>query len=314
MSRKVAISGSVAFDSIMVFEGQFKDHILPEKVHRLNVSFLTPQLKREYGGCAANIAYNLALLGGEAAVVAAVGPDGEAYKGRLKGLGVDVSQLLVLPEFHTPQAFIITDLSDNQFTAFHPGAMSEAQKADPTKLGALAWGIVGPNGRQAMIDHSRAFQSSGVRYIFDPGQGLPMFEGSDLADLVDGASAVAVNDYEHGLILQKTGWSEEAFARRAGVLIVTRGGEGSDLYVEGKQSSVASVPIARAVDPTGCGDAYRGGLLYGLAQGWDWLHSARLGSVMGAIKIEQQGPQNHAPTREQIAERFATAYGEKPWS
>ena len=314
MSRRVLISGSVAYDTIMVFEGHFKDHILPERVHRLNVSFLTPRLKREFGGCAANIAYNLALLGGEAAVVAAIGPDGEGYKARLAELGIDVSQLLVLPDFHTPQAFIITDLSDNQFTAFHPGAMGEAQQADPTRLGSLAWAIVGPNGKAAMVDHSRALHDAGVRYIFDPGQGLPLFEGDELVRLVDSASAVAVNDYEHGLILQKTGWSDEEFIRRAGVLIITRGGEGSDLYVEGKQSTIASVPIAKPVDPTGCGDAYRGGLLYGLSQGWDWLRSARLGSVMGAIKIEHQGPQNHAPTREAIAERFAGAYGEKPWA
>lgn len=314
MSRKVAISGSVAFDSIMVFEGQFKDHILPERVHRLNVSFLTPRLKREFGGCAANIAYNLALLGGEAAVVAAVGADGESYRARLEGLGVDVSQLLVLPDFHTPQAFITTDLSDNQFTAFHPGAMGEAHRADPSRLGDLAWGIVGPNGKAAMIEHSRAFHEAGVRYIFDPGQGLPLFDGAELMKLVDSASAVAVNDYEHGLIQQKTGWSDDEFSRRAGVLIVTRGAEGSDLYIDGKQSTVATVAITKAVDPTGCGDAYRGGLLYGLSQGWDWLRSARLGSVMGAIKIEHQGPQNHQPTREAIAERFAGAYGEKPWA
>ena len=314
MSRKVAISGSVAFDSIMVFEGQFKDHILPDRVHRLNVSFLAPQLKRAFGGCAANIAYNLTLLGGDAAVVAAVGADGESYKARLQELGIDVSQLLVLPALHTPQAFIITDLSDNQFTAFHPGAMGEAQLADPTQLGKLAWGIVGPNGKTAMVEHSRAFHDAGVPHIFDPGQGLPMFDGGELAKLVDSASAVAVNDYEHGMILQKTGWSDEEFARRAGVLIVTRGGEGSDLHVEGRHSTVASVPISKAVDPTGCGDAYRGGLLYGLSLGWDWLRSAQLGSVMGAIKIEQQGPQNHAPTREAIADRFAAAYGEKPWA
>ena len=313
MSRKVAISGSVAFDSIMVFEGQFKDHILPERVHRLNVSFLTPRLKREFGGCAANIAYNLALLGGEAAVVAAVGADGEGYRTRLQDLGVDVSQLLVLPDFHTPQAFIITDLSDNQFTAFHPGAMADAHVADPSRLGEVVWGIVGPNGKQAMIDHSKAFRANGVRFIFDPGQGLPLFDGSELVELVDLASAVAVNDYEHGLILQKTGWTDETFARRAGVLIVTRGGEGSDVYIEGQQSPVATVPISRAVDPTGCGDAYRGGLLYGLSQGWDWLRSARLGSVMGAIKIESQGPQNHRPTRDEIADRFAGAYGSRPW-
>ncbi len=313
MSRMVAISGSVAFDTIMVFEGQFKDHILPDRVHMLNVSFLTPRLKREFGGCAANIAYNLALLGGEPAVVAAVGADGEAYKSRLVELGINVDQLLVLPEFHTPQAFIITDLSDNQFTAFHPGAMGEAHRADPSRLGRLGWGIVGPNGKEAMVAHARAFAATGTRHIFDPGQGLPLFDGAELATLIDAATAVAVNDYEQGLILKKTGWNEAELVSRAGILIVTRGAEGSDLYRDGRDERIASAPIDRAVDPTGCGDAYRGGLLYGLSQDWDWLRSARLGSVMGAIKIESPGPQNHQPTRATIGERFAAAYGESPW-
>lgn len=313
MSRKVAISGSVAFDSIMVFEGQFKDHILPERVHRLNVSFLVPRMKRDFGGCAANIAFNLSLLGGEPAILAAVGADGEGYRDRLERLKIDVSQILIFDQLHTPQAFITTDLSDNQFTAFHPGAMSEAHKADPTQLGELAWGIVGPNGKEAMVSHARTFHRLGVKHIFDPGQGLPLFEGAELAELIDAASAVTVNDYEHGLILQKTGWSDQEFEQRAGILIVTRGGEGSDLSVNGKRSKVAPVAISKAIDPTGCGDAYRGGLLYGLAQGWDWERSARLGSVLGAIKIEHQGPQNHAPTRDQIAERFSRTYGEAPW-
>ncbi len=313
MSQKVAISGSVAFDTIMVFEGQFKDHILPDRVHMLNVSFLTPRMKRDFGGCAANIGYNLRLLGGEAAVLAAVGADGEAYRTRLQMIGVDVDQLLVLPDFHTPQAFIITDLSDNQVTAFHPGAMEEAAQADPARLGPLSWGIVGPNSKSAMVGHAQAFARNGTRHIFDPGQGMPMFAGSELADLIDAATAVTVNDYEQGMILQKTGWTEAELARRAGVLVVTRGGEGSDVHVDGRTEHIASVPIGRAVDPTGCGDAYRAGLLYGLSQGWDWLHSARLGSTMGAIKIESQGPQNHAPTRAEIADRFQRAYGSAPW-
>ncbi|MGE0312432.1 MAG: carbohydrate kinase family protein [Lautropia sp.] len=313
MTKKVAISGSVAFDSIMVFEGRFKDHILPEKVHMLNVAFLVPRLKRENGGCAANIAYNMRLLGGEPAILAAVGADGVLYRTRLEALGIDVGQLRVETELFTPQAFITTDLADNQITAFHPGAMNEAHKADAAALGRLAWGIVAPNGKAAMLAHARQFAEMGVDYLFDPGQGLPMFDGDELRHLVGAASAVAVNDYEHTMLLDKTGWTPAEFEHAAGVLIVTRGAEGSDLHEGGVHHRIASAPIARALDPTGCGDAYRGGLLYGLSNGWNWQQSARLGSVMGAIKIESQGPQNHAPDRDTIAARFESAYGSRPW-
>ncbi len=313
MTHKVAISGSVAFDSIMVFEGQFKDHILPEKVHMLNVAFLVPRLKRENGGCAANIAYNMRLLGGEPAILAAVGADGVLYRTRLEQLGIDVSQLRVESDMFTPQAFITTDLADNQITAFHPGAMNEAHKADAAALGKLAWGIVAPNGKAAMLGHARQFAAMGVDFLFDPGQGLPMFDGAELKHLVGTASAVAVNDYEHTMLLEKTGWTQAQLVEAAGALIVTRGAEGSDLHESGTHHHIASVPISKALDPTGCGDAYRGGLLYGLSSGWDWRQSARLGSVMGAIKIESQGPQNHAPDRETIATRFEKAYGSRPW-
>ena len=313
MSKKVAISGSVAFDSIMVFEGQFREHILPDKVHMLNVSFLVPRLKRENGGCAANIAYNMRLLGGEPAILAAVGADGVVYRTRLEKLGIDVGQLRIESEHFTPQAFITTDLSDNQITAFHPGAMNEAHKADAAALGKLAWGIVAPNGKAAMLGHARQFATLGVSYLFDPGQGLPMFDGNELKQLVTDAHAVAVNDYEHTMLLEKTGWSEAELGKAAGVLIVTRGAEGSDVHEGGRHHHIASASISKAVDPTGCGDAYRGGLLYALANGWDWQKAAQLGSVMGAIKIESQGPQNHSPDRDSIAARFKKAYGASPW-
>jgi adenosine kinase len=313
MSRRVLISGSVAFDAIMVFEGNFRDHILPERVHMLNVSFLTPRLKRETGGCAANIALNLAMLGGEPAILAAVGQDGEAYVKQLGAAGIDVSQVPVLADRYTAQAFITTDLSDNQITAFHPGAMGEAHRADARKLAPAAWAIVSHNGKLAMIEHARQCSELAIPFIFDPGQGLPMFDGDELKSLVHAATALTVNDYEFGLMLEKTGWSEAEMAQAAGTMIVTRGAEGSQIHANGRVTTVAPVAIARAIDPTGCGDAYRGGLLYGLAEGWDWERSARLGSVMGAIKIESQGPQNHRPTRDEIADRFAGAYGSRPW-
>ena len=314
MSRRVLISGSVAFDTIMVFDGHFKEHILPERVHMLNVSFLTPGLKREAGGCAANIAYNLSLLGGEPAILAAVGEDGAGYVRELAARRIDTSQVRVLKDMYTPQAFITTDLSDNQITAFHPGAMAEAHQADAAKLAPAAWGIVSPNGKQAMLDHARQYVELKIPSVFDPGQGLPMFSGDELKMLVGAATALTVNDYEFGLICEKTGWSEAELAEAAGIMIVTRGADGSHLYRRGKQrETIAAAPIGKAVDPTGCGDAYRGGLLYGLAEGWDWSQAARLGSVMGAIKIESQGPQNHAPDRATIARRYEQAYGKSPW-
>ena len=314
MSRRVLISGSVAFDTIMVFDGHFKEHILPERVHMLNVSFLTPRLKREAGGCAANIAYNLSLLGGEPAILAAVGEDGAEYVRQLAARRIDVSQIKVMKDLYTPQAFITTDLADNQITAFHPGAMSEAHQADAAKLAPAAWAIVSPNGKQAMLHHARQYADLKIKSIFDPGQGLPMFSGDELKALIDTATALTVNDYEFSLICEKTGWTEAQLARAAGTMIVTRGAEGSHLYsAHGQKEVIAAAPIDKAIDPTGCGDAYRGGLLYGLAEGWDWSRSARLGSVMGAIKIESQGPQNHAPDRAAIARRFKDAYGSATW-
>ncbi len=317
MSRRVLISGSVAYDTIMVFEGHFKDHILPDRVHMLNVAFLAPKLKREYGGCAANIAYNLRGLGGSPVVLATIGRDGDDYLARLGALGIDVSQVRRLEEHYTAQAFITTDLSDNQIIAFHPGAMSDAHvvsAAAAQRAGdSAAFGIVAPNGRDAMIQHAREFAEAGVRWLFDPGQGLPMFDGAALRAFVSSATAVAVNDYEASLLVERTGWSEAEISRRVEALLVTRGAEGSRVYQNGRMTEVAPVAIARAVDPTGCGDAYRGGLLYALAAGADWVDAARLGSVMGAIKIEHQGAQNHRVDRDEVARRYREAYGRAPW-
>ncbi len=313
MTARVLISGSIAYDTIMVFEGRFGDHILPERVHMLNVSFLTPKLKREFGGCAANIAFNLRGLGGEPVMLATVGQDAAEYLGRLEALGIATTHVLRLDTHYTSQCFITTDLADNQITAFHPGAMSESHRVSALDATPAVLGIVAPNGKQAMLRHAGEFRDAGVPFVFDPGQGLPMFDGSELRDLVAAASAVAVNDYESQVLAQRTGWNESEIAARVRAFIVTRGGEGSQVWVEGRSTDIAACPIERAIDPTGCGDAYRAGLLYGVACGWDWIRAARLGSVMGAVKIESQGAQNHLVERDAIAERFAGAYGERPW-
>ncbi|MCL4748010.1 MAG: carbohydrate kinase family protein [Burkholderiaceae bacterium] len=313
MTARVLISGSIAYDTIMVFEGRFADHILPERVHMLNVSFLTPRLKREFGGCAANIAFNLRGLGGEPVVLATVGQDAGEYLARLDALGISTTHVMRLDTHYTSQCFITTDLADNQITAFHPGAMSESHRVSALDAAPAVLAIIAPNGKQAMLRHAAQFRDAGVPFVFDPGQGLPMFDSSELRALVASARAVAVNDYESQVLAQRTGWSESEIAAQVPAFIVTRGGEGSRVWEAGKPSDIAACPIARAVDPTGCGDAYRAGLLYGVANGWDWVKAARLGSVMGAIKIESQGAQNHRLERESIAERFAAAYGERPW-
>ncbi|MEI7446911.1 MAG: carbohydrate kinase family protein [Burkholderiales bacterium] len=311
MTTRVLISGSVAYDTIMVFDGHFKDHILPDRVHMLNVSFLAPRLKREFGGCAANIAYTLKGLGGSPVVLAAVGRDGRDYVERLAGLGIDTGSILTCDELYTAQAFITTDLADNQITAFHPGAMARAHEVAAT--GPAAWGIVAPNGKDAMLRHAREYSAAGIPWIFDPGQALPMFSGDELRALLDGADALAVNDYECRLMGEKAGLSEAQMAAKVKAMIVTKGGEGSVLHQGGATETIAPVSIASAVDPTGCGDAYRGGLLYALAAGLGWSVAARLGSVMGAMKIEQPGPQNHRVDRDAVAARYRSAYGASPW-
>jgi adenosine kinase len=313
MSRRVLISGSVAYDTIMVFEGQFKDHILPDRVHMLNVAFLTPKLKREFGGCAANIAYNLKALGGEPVILAAVGQDAADYLARIESLGITTAHIARLDEHYTAQAFITTDLADNQIIAFHPGAMTHAHQVSAASALPAVLGIVAPNGKEAMLQHAREYRDAGIPFIFDPGQGLPMFDGSELRDLLKAATAVAVNDYESRMLCDKVSASEDEIAREVDALIVTRGGEGSQVYAAGRCETIAPARISRALDPTGCGDAYRGGLLYGLAQGWDWAQAARLGSVLGAVKIEQQGAQNHRVDRDEVAARFEQAYGSRPW-
>jgi len=310
---KTLICGSIAYDNIMVFNDQFKNHILPDQIHILNVAFLVPELRREYGGCAGNIAYNLMLLEGEPYIMATVGDDAGPYLERLDKLGLARDHVRHVPGTFTAQAFITTDLDDNQITAFHPGAMSfsHLNKVEHAKGAVL--GIVAPDGREGMLQHARDFAAAGVPFIFDPGQGLPMFSGDDLNDFLDLADYACFNDYEAQLACDRTGQSLESLAKKVTALIVTRGGEGSWIFAAGQRHEIPCVMADAVVDPTGCGDAYRAGLLYGITRGWNWVDTGRLAAVMGAIKIAHRGGQNHAPSREEIARRFADAFGSRPW-
>ena len=306
------ICGSLAFDNIMVFPDRFKNHILPEQIHILNVAFLVPEMRREFGGCAGNIAYNLMLLGGQPEIMATVGDDAQPYLDRLDKLGLSRSHVRQVPGSFTAQAFITTDLDDNQITAFHPGAMgfSHLNKVDRANA---QLGIVAPDGREGMMQHARDFAAAGVPFIFDPGQGLPMFSGDDLLDFMKLADYACFNDYEAKLACDRTGRSLEQLAAEVRALIVTRGAEGSEIFVQGERLHIPCVEPDAILDPTGCGDAYRAGLLYGLANGFDWPTTGRLASVMGAIKIAHRGGQNHQPSREEIAVRYQRAFGALPW-
>jgi len=298
------ICGSLAYDTIMVFPDQFKKHILAEQIHILNVAFLVPDLRREYGGTAGNIAYNLKLLGDDPLIMATVGHDFGPYRARLAALGLSDRHVRAIEDQFTGQAFITTDIDDNQITAFHPGAMSFSHLNKIADAPAARMGIVSPDGRQGMIDHAAGFAAAGIPYVFDPGQGLPMFSGPELLDLIRPAACLTVNDYEARIVEQKTGRGIEEIATLVDCVVVTRGGEGSSLWTGGLRHDVAAVKPEAVVDPTGCGDAYRAGLLHGMARGWDRVQSARLASVMGSIKIAHRGGQNHRPTREAIAMRL----------
>lgn len=306
------ICGSLAFDNIMVFQDRFKNHILPEQIHILNVAFLVPEMRREFGGCAGNIAYNLMLLGGTPQIMATVGDDAGPYFARLDQLGLSREHVRQVPGSFTAQAFITTDLDDNQITAFHPGAMSfsHLNKVDRSRA---SLGIVAPDGREGMMQHARDFAAAGVPFIFDPGQGLPMFSGDELLDFIGLADYACFNDYEAKLLCDRTGRSLEQLAGEVKGLIVTRGGEGSEIYSAGQRHDIPCVEADAVVDPTGCGDAYRAGLLYGIDNGMDWPTTGRLAAVMGAIKIAHRGGQNHQPGREEIAARFQRAFGYAPW-
>lgn len=303
------ICGSFAFDNIMVFQDQFKNHILPDKIHILNVSFLVPQLRREFGGCAGNIAYNLKLLGGEPIPMGAVGIDFAPYAQWMDTCGINRQHVRVVENTMTAQAFITTDLDDNQITAFHPGAMDQAHLNQVRDAAGVTLGIVAPDGRQSMIEHARQFVEAGIPFIFDPGQGLPMFNGDDLKQFIMQATYVTVNDYESELMQERTGWTLAEIAQHVQALVVTRGGEGSILYRSHDTLDIPAAKPAQLRDPTGCGDAYRAGLLYGLLNRLDWAVTGRIASLMGAIKIEHAGTQNHRFTRMEFAARFEREFG-----
>ena len=305
----ILVCGSLAYDTIMVFRDQFKRHILPEQIHILNVAFLVPELRREFGGTAGNIGYNLKLLGEDPLVMATAGHDFQPYAERLAQLGISTRHIRRLDDQFTAQAFITTDVEDNQITAFHPGAMSYAHLNRIADAPEARIGIVSPDGRQGMIEHARDFAAARIPYIFDPGQGLPMFSGPELLQLLEGAAGLAVNDYEGRIVEQKTGQRLESLAERVACVVVTKGAEGSTLWTGGRRFDMPALKAEAIVDPTGCGDAYRAGLLYGLARAWDWPRAAQLASVMGAIKIAHRGGQNHRPAREAISESLRRNFG-----
>lgn len=297
---RILLLGSIAYDNIMVFEGRFREHILPDQIHMLNVAFLVPALRREFGGCAANIAYSLRLLGGEPLIMATVGEDADAYFRRLDALGIARTHVREVAGTYTAQAFITTDLDDNQITAFHPGAMGHSHLNNVAAAGEVGLAIVSPDGREGMLQHARELRELNIPFVFDPGQGLPMFSGAELLDFVQLASYVAVNSYEGKMLEERTGKSIADLAQRVEALIVTHGAKGSEIYAGDRRLEIPCVKARDIVDPTGCGDAYRAGLLYGIAERMDWRSTGQLASLMGALKIGARGGQNHCATRAEI--------------
>lgn len=303
------ICGSFAYDTIMVFHDKFKNHILPDKVHILNVSFLVPDMRREFGGCAGNIAYNLKLLGGDPLPMGTVGTDFAPYADRMDEYRISRDHVRVIDGTYTAQAFITTDQDDNQITAFHPGAMNFAHENHISDARGVKVGIVSPDGRDGMLQHAGEFAEANIPFMFDPGQGLPMFDGSDLLGFIDKATWVAVNDYEAQLVEERTGKSAHELAEMVDALIVTRGGKGSIIYTPEKRYEIPLAKASAINDPTGCGDAYRAGLLYGIMNGMDWETTGKIASLCGAIKIESHGTQNHSFTRDEFDARFKASFG-----
>lgn len=310
----ILVCGSVAYDTIMVFHDRFHNHILPEQIHILNASFLVPDMRREFGGCAGNIAYNLALLGADARIMATVGDDIAPYFERLANLGLSRENVRRVPGTFTAQAFITTDLDDNQITAFHPGAMNHAHENHVGDAAGVKLGIVAPDGREGMLQHAEQFAEASIPFIFDPGQGLPLFDREDLLRFLNLATWCAVNDYEAQMLCERSGLTLEGIAALVEALVVTRGPQGSRIYVQGRCIEVPCVAAERIEDPTGCGDAYRAGLLYGIANEMEWERCGRLASVMGALKIAHRGGQNHSPSRDDIANVYRSAFGEELWA
>ena len=313
MAPRTLICGSLARDTIMVFPDRFSRHILPDQTRVLSVSFQIGEMRQEWGGCAGNIAYNLKAIGGEPVVMATIGDDGGAYEQRLASLGIARDGVTKVAGTFTAQAFIITDLDDNQITAFHPGAMNRSELNDVGDVWGIALGIVAPDGKEGMQSHVRGFAAARIPFIFDPGQGLPLFTGDELVSMIEAADYVSVNDYEGSLLCERTGLSLQDIAARVRALIVTLGADGSRIYSDGELIAVPAVRPAALVDPTGCGDAYRAGLLYGIAHEWEWLRTGRLAALLGSVKIASRGGQNHAVDRERLAELYAAHFGGSLW-
>ncbi len=310
---RTLICGSLAYDTIMVFPDRFSRHILPDQAQVLSVSFQIGEMRREWGGCAGNIAYNLAGIGGEPVVMATVGDDGIEYRERLAALGIGVDGVRHVAGTYTGQAFIITDLDDNQITAFHPGAMNFSEQSRVGDVAGIGLGIIAPDGKEGMLQHARQFAAAGIPFIFDPGQAMTLFDGAELVALIDMARFVAVNDYEARMLCERTRLSLAAIAERVEALVVTRGGEGSVIHAGGTTHAIAAAQAAAVLDPTGCGDAYRAGLLYGIAQRWDWERTGGLASILGALKIAARGAQKHVVTRERVAELYRETFGADLW-
>jgi adenosine kinase len=310
---RTLICGSLASDTIMVFPDRFSRHILPGETHVLSVSFQIGEMRREWGGCAGNIAYNLKALGGEPVVMATIGGDDRAYPERFSSLGIASDGVRAVEGTYTAQAFIITDLDDNQITAFHPGAMNHSHVNRVSDVAGIALGIVAPDGREGMRSHAREFHAARIPFMFDPGQGLPLFSGEELIEMIDCAQYLAVNDYEGRMLAERTGLSIAQIAQRVDALIVTLGADGSRIHIDGRILDIPAVKPVVVMDPTGCGDAYRAGLLYGIALGWDWERTGRLASLLGSVKIGSRGGQNHTIDRERLAKRYAEHFGGSLW-
>jgi adenosine kinase len=303
------ICGSMAYDTVMVFEGKFRDQILADRLHVLNVAFLVPSMRRNFGGCAGNIAYNLKLLGGDGLIMATVGHDFTPYAAWLDQTGLPQTHVRLLADQFTAQAYITTDLENNQITAFHPGAMNYSHLNKVTDSTGIKLGIVAPDGRQGMLEHAEQFAAAGIPFVFDPGQGLPMFGEVELRTFIERASWVAVNDYEASMLAERSGWSLEKIATQVRGLIVTRGAEGSWIFADGQRREIPVAKAARIADPTGCGDAYRAGLLFGLERGCDWHTTGRVAALLAAIKIEQHGTQQHRCSADEFRDRFQSEFG-----
>lgn len=306
---RILICGSFAYDHIMTFGDRFKNHILPDKVHMLNVSFLVPEMRREFGGCAGNIAYNLGLLGGSPVPMGTVGEDFAPYAKWMDECGIDRTHVTVIDGTFTGQAFVTTDLDDNQITAFHPGAMGFSHRNEVADVADVGIGIVSPDGREGMIEHARQFAAAGIPFIFDPGQGLPLFSADELREFIGQATWITTNDYEWEMIAARTGMTIDEALEQVEAVIITRGGEGSMIYTRDGRIDVPAVPVADAKDPTGCGDAYRAGLLYGLANGLDWPTTGRIASLMGAMKVAEDGTQNHSFSMVEFQRRYREVFG-----